>query len=206
MLFFCTCTLYLRNQAHVQRTYKQIFLQNQVRTPAYTHKKSYVTSADMNKSVTLAQTHTHTHTPFCLCGYMHTHIHPPTHNRQTQTVTHTHTHNHGQAVSHTRRAGTIMSALFCLLFHWGVTFWGTRWGGAEGRRFSDEKHESGWRERKANKKSDGAECQRGRECREKICAKYSKQTISPELPGDQERQRKWRGRKCVLLENIVSIN
>ena len=102
MLFFCTCTLYLRNQAHVQRTYKQIFLQNQVRTPAYTHKKSYVTSADMNKSVTLAQTHPHTHTPFCLGGYMHTHIHPPTHNRQTQTVTHTHTQSRAGGLTHTQ--------------------------------------------------------------------------------------------------------
>ena len=102
MLFFCTCTLYLRNQAHVQRTYKQIFLQNQVRTPAYTHKKSYVTSADMNKSVTLAQTHTHTHTRRSVSAdtCTHTFTHPHTTDRHRQW--HTHTHNHGQAVSHTQ--------------------------------------------------------------------------------------------------------
>ena len=110
MLFFCTCTLYLRNQAHVQRTYKQIFLQNQVRTPAYTHKKSYVTSADMNKSVTLAQTHTHTHA--VLSRRIHAHTHSPTHTQQTDTDSDTHTHTITGRRSHTH-AEREQSCLLC---------------------------------------------------------------------------------------------
>lgn len=80
---------------------------------------------------------------------MHTHIHLPTHN-DTDSDAHTHTQSRAGGLSHTQsRNNHVCFVLPPLPLRSDILR--DSWGGAEGRRFSDEKHESGWRERKANK-------------------------------------------------------
>lgn len=100
----------------------------------------------------ISNTFTLIHTLVCPCEHMTAHIQPPT---NTEAVAESDTQAQPGCVTHrrhTRREETIMSTLFCLLFHRRGDILRGSAGWDEGRWFSDEKQESDWRERKARKK------------------------------------------------------
>lgn len=153
----------------------------------------------------ISQSCWHKHTHNILSWRIHAHTHSPTHTqRHRQWRTHTHTITGRRSHTHAEQE---QSCLLCFAsssteeWHFeGLGGVELRAGGSAMKSMSQD----GGREKPTKVRWSGVS--EGKRVWRKDLCKVSKQTISPELPGDQDRQRKWRGRKCVSLENVVSIN
>lgn len=153
----------------------------------------------------ISQSRWYKHTHNILSWRIHAHTHSPTHTqRHRQWRTHTHTITGRRSLAHAEQE---QSCLLCFAsssteeWHFeGLGGVELRAGGSAMKSMSQD----GGREKPTKVRWSGVS--EGKRVWRKDLCKVSKQTISPELPGDQDRQRKWRGRKCVSLENVVSIN
>lgn len=157
----------------------------------------------MDKSVTLVQTHTQHSVLADTCTHTFTYPHT-TQQTDTESDAHTHTITGRRSLAHAEQE---QSCLLCFAsssteeWHFeGLGGVELRAGGSAMKSMSQD----GGREKPTKVRWSGVS--EGKRVWRKDLCKVSKQTISPELPGDQDRQRKWRGRKCVSLENVVSIN